>query len=159
MDSDRNFYFLEMNTRLQVEHPVTELVTGLDLVRLQVNIAQGARLPFDQAGRSLDRSRGRVPHLRGRSRQSVLPFAGQDHVASGTRRPRHPSRFRCLSRLDGPDRLRPHAGETGRLGRNARLMRSPEACARSANTTSEESRPISAFFAICCKTPSSSRAT
>lgn len=90
MDKNKNFYFLEMNTRLQVEHPVTELITGVDLVELMIKVALDEKLPFTQEDIKLngwamesrvyaeDPSRGFLPSS-GRINLYIEPQEG-DHV-------------------------------------------------------------------------------
>ncbi len=120
VDEQRNFYFLEMNTRLQVEHPVTEFVTGLDLVHLQMQVAAGREAAVHARGHQVARTCHRVPRLCRGSGQQLLSVAGADHPADFAVGAGHPARQRHVRRLDGADRIRSPAGQAGGLRRDAR---------------------------------------
>ena len=158
LDADGRYYFMEMNTRLQVEHPVTELLTGLDLVALQLKIAMGERLPLAQSDVRLD---GHAIEVRICAEDAeFVPQAGQvaawhpspglrvdAGIETGTQIPTHYDSLLAKLIAYGPDRetartallrgLRETVlfGVETNLGLLARVLDHPEFAAGAATTS------------------------
>ena len=80
MDEQKNFYFMEMNTRLQVEHPVTEMITGIDLVKEQIRVARGEELRLEQAEVPLQGHAFEVRVYAENARENFMPDIGKLQV-------------------------------------------------------------------------------
>lgn len=104
MDKDRNFYFLEMNTRLQVEHPVTEYVTDKDLVELMIRVAEGSKLPFTQKDVKLN---GHAIEVRVCAEDTSLGFAPSSGRITYARMPQEKSDVRLDFGVKEGDEISP----------------------------------------------------
>ena len=121
---DGEFYFLEMNTRLQVEHPVTEMVTGIDLVRRQIEIAAGEGLSLRAKGHRRPRPCHRMPDLRRGSGAGFHARDGRILALEIPDRPRRAFRERSRRRPGRHLEFRLDARQACRSRRRSRTRRS-----------------------------------
>ena len=142
VDADKNFYFLEMNTRLQVEHPVTEMVTGIDLVQLQLRVAAGEPLPIKQEDIVL---RGHAMELRIYAEDPDNNFFPSPGRITRLISPSGPGIRRDSGMYEGwvvPLDYDPLLAKLIAYGENSRAGHQPPAPRAESNTSSAASKPI-----------------
>ncbi len=103
------FFFIEMNTRVQVEHPVTEMITGIDIVQAQIRIAAGEKLPFRQRDIQF-RGHALECRINAEDPYKFTPSPGKI-TSPSARRARYPRRLTCVPGLYGPAQLRFDGGQ------------------------------------------------
>ena len=143
---DARFYFLEMNTRLQVEHPVTEAVTGLDLVRAQLRVADGEPLPFR---RRTSAPRGHAIECRvyAEDARRLLP---QSRDAAALRRARRRRRPRRSGVVEGQTVTVHYDPLLAKLIAHGATRATPRSRARSRRSAVRDPRPAAQHLASCC---------